>query len=147
MSQTRNQELMEKLTLPKNARLRAQIPELIAKSERYADMMMEKYGPNQAQQTHKAYRVLALLNNICPSLHHYKLKPNFKPWDEDSWKEYNEMLSAHNYENSQSGAVYTDEAFDDMLEILNRLAAEDQKGAASDALSSAEPGHPVQNPD
>lgn len=133
-------DIANKLTLKENAYIRSRLREWMEKSEEYADMMIEQYGFNAAQKTRKGYQVLFLMNKVCPSLHHFKKEPNFQPWDEDSWEEYNRMRQERMLENTQVGLVdengvllqdgvhYTDEEYDAFFEIAERILKEESHG-------------------
>ena len=136
----RIQEIAEKISLKENAYIRSYLAEWIKESSNYADIMIQKYGFNKVQSTKKGYQVLFLMNKICPNLHHFKNRPNFTPWDKDSWEEYRKMSSEYMLENTQVGLVdengvllqdgvhYTDEEYDAFIEIAERILKEESHG-------------------
>lgn len=122
-------ELAQKLALPENARIRKYVPGWVEKSKAYAEMMMERYGPNEAQTCLEGYQVLYIMSHLCPNLHHFHRSLN--PWvfrgDIDG---FNRAFEKHMRENTQVGIVdsegrlvqqgvtYTKETFEALVETL-----------------------------
>ena len=141
----RVEDIARKLFLKENEYVRNRLSEWIEKSGEYADMMIRKYGFNKAQATRKGYQVLYLMNKICPILHHFKKMPSFKPWDKDSWDEYNRMSTEYTLENTQIGLVdesgkllqegvhYTDEEYDAFMVIVEEVLKEVNDGQKMEA--------------
>ena len=96
-------EIAQKIYLKENKHVRDRLPEWIEKSIGYADMMIERYGFNDVQNTKEGYRLLFILNHVCPNLHHFHKMPNWRPRCEADMKEYNELVKLHTMENSQAG--------------------------------------------
>lgn len=96
-------EIAEKLHLKENERVKNRLAEWIEGSEIYAYRMFEKYGFNNVHNTVESYRLLYILNHVCPNLYHFHKKPNWYPRGAAEMKEYNELLKLHTMENSQAG--------------------------------------------
>ena len=101
-------EIAQKLHHKHNEYPRKRLAEWIEKSKDYAVMMIERYGFNNAQKTEEGYRLLFLMNHICPNLYHFHKKPNWTPMCKEDWEEYNEEMSLHMMENSQAGFADAD---------------------------------------
>lgn len=102
MSTKRAVELAEKLQFSQNERLRPRVVEWVKQSEEWATGMFDKYGPNQAQKDVAGYRLLYILNHLCPSLHHFHKMPNPLRFRGDI-DGYNRAAMKHWRENTQAG--------------------------------------------
>ena len=102
MSTKRAIELASKLQFEQNERLRAKIAVWVSESKDWASCMVKKYGLNEAQKDEEGYRLLYVLNHLCPSLHHFYPVPNPKRFGSDiagyTWK-----MEKHFLENTQVG--------------------------------------------
>ena len=78
MSTRRVTDLAEKLQYKENERLLEKLPIWITESEPWARKMMDQYGPNGAQKDVDGYRLLYILNHLCPSLYHFHRQPDPK---------------------------------------------------------------------
>lgn len=96
-------DIAQKIHLKENKHIRERLPEWIEKSIDYADMMIERYGFNDVQDTKEGYRLLFILNHVCPGLYHFHKIPTWRPRCEEDMKEYNELIKLHTMENSQAG--------------------------------------------
>lgn len=76
MSTKRAVDLAAKLQFAQNEGLRPRVVEWVKKSKAWATAMFNKYGPNQAQKDVDGYRLLYVLNHLCPSLYHFHKMPN-----------------------------------------------------------------------
>lgn len=65
--ENRVEQLLNKLLLKENRWILARLPMWIYESSQYAKIMEEKSG----SRTKAAYRVLYIMNHLCPSLHHF----------------------------------------------------------------------------
>jgi hypothetical protein len=101
-------EIAQKLKLKENAYPRSMLPTWIENSKAYADMMIERYGFNNAQKSEEGYRLLYIMNHVCPNLYHFCKKPNWHPQCSADLKEYIALLDLHYRENSQAGFIDAD---------------------------------------
>lgn len=126
-------EIAKKIRLKENEYVKSRLSEWVEKSNSYADMMIERYGFNEVQNTREGYRLLFIMNKVCPNLHHFCKMPNFSIRNEDDLREWNEMVGNHTRENSQAGFVdsdgtlvqegihYTKEEFNAFVETVKDL--------------------------
>ena len=121
-----------KLELPENKVLHPYIQKWVTDSKPYASVMYEKmvqkHGAHGCPRSEKGYRLLYILNHLCPSLHHFCKAPD--PRLAGDIIEFNKAMSAHLSENTQAeikddagnviqkGVSYTDEEFDEFMAIL-----------------------------
>lgn len=101
-------EIAQKLKLKENSYPRSMLPTWIENSKAYADMMIERYGFNNAQKTEEGYRLLYIMNHVCPNLHHFCKMPAWKPKCLEDLKEYQALVDLYNRENSQAGFIDAD---------------------------------------
>ena len=123
-------EIAQKLKLKENSYSRYMLPIWIEQSKAYADMMIERYGFNNAQKTEEGYRLLYIMNHVCPNLHHFCKLPTWKPQCPEDWKEFHILVDLHNRENSQApfrdadgnliqeGIYYTTEEFNAFMNAI-----------------------------
>ena len=135
MSTKRAIELARKLALPENERLVRLTGLNVRKSLSWAEDMMAKYGPNEAQKDVAGYRLMFVLNHLCPSLHHFHKQPDARRFKGDI-EGFNRAAEKHFLENTQAGLVgedgaliqegveYSQESWDAFLETLNEVRAE-----------------------
>lgn len=123
-------EIAQKLKLKENSYPRSMLPTWIEKSKAYADMMIERYGFNNAQKTEEGYRLLYIMNHVCPNLYHFHKMPAWSPKSLEDWKEYQILVDMHYRENSQTrfidaegnviqeGITYSTEEFDAFIDAI-----------------------------
>ena len=125
-------EIARKIHLKENEYVKNRLAGWIERSNDYADMMIERYGFNEAQNTREGYRLLFVMNHICPNLHHFCPKPNWQPKCEADIKEWTELMDRYTRENSQAGFVkggaivqegigYSKEEFNAFIEAVKDL--------------------------
>lgn len=102
MSTKRVIELAQKLQHKENEHLIERLHDWVKQSAGYADMMMTRYGPNEAQKDANGYRLLYILNHYCPSLHHFHRAPDPMRFKGDI-DGYNRAMEKHWCENTQAG--------------------------------------------
>ena len=96
-------DILTKLTHEKNSYCLRSLPAWIDDSMDYANRMVEEYGFNSVQDTYEGYRVLFVMNKICPNLHHFKRLPSFRPICTEDLRGYNRMTQEYMLENTQAG--------------------------------------------
>lgn len=101
-------EIAQKLKLKENAYPRSMLPVWIENSKAYADMMIERYGFNNAQKTEEGYRLLYIMNHVCPNLYHFHKIPTWTPKSAEDVKEFQILVGMHYRENSQAGFIDAD---------------------------------------
>lgn len=126
-------EIAQKLHLKENEYTANRLAGWIEKSNGYADMMVENYGFNEVQSTKEGYRLLFIMNHVCPNLHHFCPKPNWQPKCEEDFKEWVASMDLYTRENSQAGFKdkdgcvvqegihYSKEEFDAFIEAIGDL--------------------------
>ena len=92
---------------PKNAYAKARMPQWLEESKDYAKRMIEKYHYDEKGLSVEHLRVLYICNHMCPNLAHLKHKPippapSYVRREPEAMKEYFEMLSEYEYENTQA---------------------------------------------
>lgn len=107
MSTKRVIDLANKLQHKENERLLEKLPIWITESEDWARKMMGRYGPNGAQKDIEGYRLLYILNHLCPSLYHFHRQPDPKRFMGDI-DGYNAAAQKHFLENTQAGLLDSD---------------------------------------
>lgn len=122
-------ELAQKLALPGNAHIRKYVPIWVEESKAYADMMMERYGRTEAQACWEGYRVLFIMNHLCPDLYHFHRCPDPRVFRGDI-DGFNRAYEKHMRENTQVGIIgkngvciqegvtYTKETFEALMDAL-----------------------------
>lgn len=136
-------EIAEKLKLKENKYVLEKLPDWIEKSNSYADMMIENYGFNDVQTTREGYRLLFVLNHVCPNLYHFCKKPNWYPKCKADITEWNELMNNHLRENTQAafrdsdgtliqrGVHYTKKEFDAFIEAVEEIWDRDSENLYS----------------
>ena len=126
-------EIAKKIRLKENEYVKNHLSEWVEKSNDYADMMIECYGFNKVQDTREGYRLLFVMNKVCPNLYHFHKKPNWYPKCETDVRKWNELMGNHVRENSQAGfrdengnviqdgVHYTKEEFEAFIKAVNDL--------------------------
>lgn len=107
MSTKRATELADKLQYKENEHLLECLPIWISESKEWAENMMDRHGPNNAQKDLEGYRLLYILNHLCPSLHHFHRQPDPRRFMGDT-DGYNKAAQKHFLENTQAGLMGSD---------------------------------------
>lgn len=118
--------LLKLILAKKNQYVRERICGDIEMSKNYSAYMIAKYGFNRVQNTEEGFRLLYVLNKVCPMLKNSTPTPVFvMDTDREAAKaEYLKMVQAREEENaelSQSGVEYAKEEWDYLLMRLKSI--------------------------
>lgn len=101
MSTMRVIELADKLHHKENERLLAKTLSWIDESAGWAKTMVQKCRFSDASKTFEGYRLLFVLNHLCPALYHFHKAPDAKVFKGDI-DGLNRAMEKHFFENTQA---------------------------------------------
>lgn len=127
--ESRVEQLLNKLLLKENKWMLPHLPIWIYESKQYSKMMMDRYRDSEKGEA--GYRVLYIMNHVCPNLHHFHKAPKLSSCF-NNVNEYNRSSKLHIMENSQAkfcdhngsviqnGVEYTSVELDKIIEFADR---------------------------